>query len=99
MAKIIIQIEASVAALSRYADQLGYQPQVFDSMVNGEPQYVPNPVTKQQFLADSIKISTRDMLAKPSLLAIDKAVNDAKLAEKETVRTQIENAITVTLTA
>ena len=95
MAKLTIDITATLTAFSNYADQLGYQAVVPDQ---ADPTItVPNPETKQAFLARNIKHIVATALAARSVEAVRTVKNDEFQAQKTTLEDKIKNAMTVTI--
>jgi len=105
MAKIIIEINATEAEFSLFADELGYQAQVHKSpdelvVVKDEPVSIqdrlkPNPQSKADFLLEYFKRITVDELAKVKIANIQKEVDTAKENQKKNMRTAVENAVTI----
>lgn len=92
MATINIQITAPVSAFNTYADELGYTTEILDR--NGG--LIPNPETKQQFLARRVKEITATALAGYKQRAVDATKNEEARVEKATIERQVLAAITVT---
>ena len=99
MASVNIKIQATIAQLSTFADELGYLTNV---AVGEEPDGTTimgaNPQTKQEFLAEYFKVVTVNELAKVKVQAIDREIRDQRVADKEAIKTAIANTVTVSIT-
>jgi hypothetical protein len=93
MATINIQITATLAQLSTFADELGYVSEVVGNIELGP---VPNPETKQQFLERVMKDMVVQQLYRRKAQAIDSQVREEKETEKQAIRAGIEGAVSVT---
>ena len=105
MAEINIKITASLQDFSTFADELGYQtlvPKTEDELallpepIAIEDRLKPNPQGKQEFLEDYFAKVTINELFRRKATAIDIQVNDAKNAEKESIKQAITSAVSVT---
>ena len=105
MAKINVTITATLAQFSTFADELGYQTEVLKTPeelallvepIALEDRIKPNPQTKTQFLEEYFRNVTVGELFRRKAQAVDTEINEAKNAEKATIRTGIENAVSVT---
>lgn len=98
MAKVNITITATLAQLSTFADELGYLSQIaVGQEANGDTIMGANTQTKQEFLVERLKAITVNALSRVRTDAIDKEIRDQRTADKETIKSQIESAIAVTL--
>jgi hypothetical protein len=97
MATLRIDITASVAALNSYADDLGYNPVISTIDSNGQPISEPNPQTKANFLKEKVKGIVSLALSQKTAAVIKQTKEDEARTEIVTNRTQIENAMTVTI--
>lgn len=98
MATLTIKITAPVASFEKYANDLGYQatvPQGLDA--NNLPIMVANPQTKAGYLTEKIKGIVSVALAEKTAQVIREAKEAEARTEVVTARTQIENAMTVTI--
>ena len=99
MAKVNIEVTATVAKLSEFADELGYlDPIAVGAQIDGTTIMGPNPQSKQDYLAERLKAITVDSLAQVKTSVIDKEIRDQREADKAAVRDAIGNAIAVTVT-
>lgn len=106
MATIRIDITATVPEFSLFADELGYQAQVYKPQAEIDllPQPVaiqdmlmPNPKDKTAFLLEYFKNITTTELARVKIANIQKVVDQAKEADKVAMRVAISNAVSVTV--
>jgi hypothetical protein len=105
MAKINIEINATLQEFSTFADELGYQTEVgkteeelalLEEPIAIQDRIKPNPQTKQQFLEEYFKRITVAELFRRKALVVDNQVNQAKETEKAVLKTAIESAVGVT---
>jgi hypothetical protein len=100
MAKLNIEITATVAHFSDYADQLGYMTEVSGGMDEDDnPIILPNPETKQAFLGRRIKDIVAEALALPAVNNIERVKRTEAREESNTTREQIKGAIRVNFSA
>ena len=106
MAKINVQITATLAEFSTFADELGYLTEVskspeelalLEEPIALEDRVKPNPQSKTDFLLEYFKRITTTELARVKIANIQRQVDLAKEAEKEAMRVAISNAVTVTV--
>lgn len=95
MAKLNIQIEAPVTAFNKYADELGYTSEVRNNDATG---FVPNPESKQTFLARRIKEIVAESLARYSAVAVERQKQQEYRTERENLETAIKSVTTITFT-
>ncbi len=104
MSTITININASLADLSQFADELGYQTEVGKTEeelallvepIAIQDRIKPNPISKQQFLESYFKdVVVSKLYAKKASL-IDAQVNTAKELEKEQLKSALSTVVGV----
>jgi len=98
MAKLVFEVEATLAEFSDFADRLGYLSVVTTGFEeDGTPITAPNPESKQDFLLRTLKESIAGVFYKPYIFDIDKQVGDAREAEREAVRNDVRSRVTVSV--
>jgi hypothetical protein len=98
MAKLVFEVEATLAEFSDFADRLGYMSVVIDGADEvGNAITVPNPENKQTFLLRVLKEKIAEVFHAPLTQDIDKAVRDTREAEKETLRQSIRQRVSVSV--
>lgn len=96
MSKLTIEISAPVEEFITIVNELGYQSQVLNPEQISTT--IPNPENQQTFLQNYVKKLIVDDFTKAKVKAIDNAIRDERIAEKEALKTAIANAVTVTFT-
>lgn len=96
MATLRIDITAPNAAFLNYAKDLGYSDTVY-TMVGLDSVASPNPQTAAQFLTEKIKGIVSTALANKSIQVIEETKRQEARTAAVTTRTNIENAMTVTI--
>lgn len=105
MAKINIEITATLQEFSTFADELGYQ-----TMITKSPEELalltppiaiqdtikPNLQNKTDFLIEYFKKVTVEELARVKIANIQRQIDSAKETEKMTLKANIETAVKVT---
>jgi hypothetical protein len=98
MVKLVFEVEATVQEFSDFADRLGYMSVVITGIgEGGQPINEPNPETKQDFLLRVLKEELAKIFHQPLTSDIDKAVRDTREAEKEALRENIRQRVTVSV--
>lgn len=95
MATLNIEINAPLSAFSKYADDLGYTPQVRNNDASG---FIDNPESKQEFLARRVKEIIAEALAKYSADSIERIKRAEYKSERESLETAIKNVTTIKIT-
>lgn len=96
MATLRIDITAPNAAFLSYAKDLGYSDTVY-TVENLETVSSPNPETATQFLTEKIKGIVSTALANKSIQVIEETKREEARTAAVATRTNIENAMTVTI--
>ena len=96
MATLKIEITAPNQAFLNYANDLGYLSNL-TTLVDGVPVVSPNPQTAAQYLVEKIKGIVSTAIASKTIQVIEETKRAEARAEAITTRTQIENAMTVTI--
>ncbi len=105
MSTINITINASLEDFSIFADELGYQTEVLKSPeelallvepIAIQDRIKPNPQSKQDFLNEYFKNVVVNELYRKKAGVIDAQINDAKVAEKASLKTVLSNVVGVT---
>ncbi len=95
MAKINIEITATVEDFSTFADELGYMAQI-TTLVDNVPTTVNNPQSKADFLQEYMKGIVVNELYRRKASVIDQQTLDTRAAEKATLKSAITSAVAVT---
>jgi len=100
MAKLVFEVEATVAEFSNFADRLGYMTVVTTGLnEDGTPITAPNPEKKQDFLLRILKEQIAAVFYNPLIQDIEKEVRDTREAEKSVLRDNIRDRVAVTFSA
>lgn len=94
MATLNITITAGLSDFNLFADELGYNDNI-TTIVSNLPVISPNPQSRQQFLQEQFKKVTTDWLTSKKIIAIDNQIRDQRIAEKDALKTAINNAVSV----
>jgi predicted metal-dependent RNase len=98
MAKLVFEVEATLQEFSDFADRLGYSSVVINGLdAEGKPITIPNPENKQDFLLRVLKEEIAKVFYNPFTSDIDKAVRDTREVEKESLRENIRQRVTVSV--
>lgn len=96
MATVSININASIAQLSNFADQLGYQEFIITLDEQGNQTQSANPIDRKAYLQDFLKTVVVDKLSEVKIKAIDKEIRDQREAEKQAFKDAVNLAVAVT---
>lgn len=98
MAKLKIEITAPVAAFENYADELGYQEQLFvDKDENGHSIFEPNPQTKASFLGEKVKEIVASALAEQQTASIRRTKREEAENDSSAIEDTIKSVMTVSI--
>lgn len=100
MSTLTTTVTAPLNEFITIVQELGYQEYVgtIDAQT-GQPATIPNPETQVVFLTKYVKKLIVDDFTKVKIRAVDNAIRDERIAEKEALKTAIADAITATFTA